>query len=40
MTVDAFEAANPDIKVEWVRDGHHEIDELCAHEYVFGVVKT
>lgn len=40
MTVDAFEAANPDIKVEWVRDGTTKLMTKLRAELSSGVVKT
>ena len=39
MTVDAFEAANPDIKVEWVRDGTTQLITKLRTELSSGVVK-
>ncbi|MFQ3187418.1 MAG: iron(III) transport system substrate-binding protein [Marinomonas primoryensis] len=39
MTVDAFEAANPDIKVEWVRDGTTKLMTKLRAELSSGVVK-
>jgi iron(III) transport system substrate-binding protein len=39
MTVDAFEVANPDIKVEWVRDGTTKLMTKLRAELSSGVVK-
>lgn len=39
MTVDAFEAANPNIKVEWVRDGTTQLMTKLRAELSSGVVK-
>jgi len=39
MTVDAFEATNPDIKVEWVRDGTTKLMAKLRAELSSGVVK-
>lgn len=39
MTVDAFESANPDIKVEWVRDGTTKLMTKLRAELSSGVVK-
>lgn len=39
MTVDAFEQANPDIKVEWVRDGTTKLMTKLRAELSAGVVK-
>ncbi len=39
MTVDAFEAANPDIKVDWVRDGTTKLMTKLRAELSSGVVK-
>lgn len=39
MTVDAFEAANPNIKVEWVRDGTTKLMTKLRAELSSGVVK-
>ncbi len=39
MTVDAFEAANPDIEVEWVRDGTTKLMTKLRAELSSGVVK-
>ena len=39
MTVDAFEAANPDVEVEWVRDGTTKLMTKLRAELSSGVVK-
>ncbi len=39
MTVDAFEVANPDIKVEWIRDGTTKLMTKLRAELSSGVVK-
>ncbi|WP_041651477.1 ABC transporter substrate-binding protein [Marinomonas posidonica] len=39
MTVDAFEKANPDIKVDWVRDGTTKLMVKLRAELSSGVVK-
>ncbi|GAB3483502.1 ABC transporter substrate-binding protein [Marinomonas epiphytica] len=39
MTVDAFQSANPDIKVDWVRDGTTKLMTKLRAELASGVVK-